>query len=93
MSAVYTKAAVAAKILELCKAYDITINPLDNSAVVSPSSIYSTLNVKSQNPDVVSIKLSAGLDISLRSLTIQFSTIWRRRSSKRSIKTFIEHTF
>jgi transcriptional regulator with XRE-family HTH domain len=61
------KEAVAKRILELCDKKDIAINGLANISGVSPSTIYSMLNEKSQNPGVVSIKkICDGLDISLR---------------------------
>ena len=61
------KEAVAKRILELCDEKDIAINGLANISCVSPSTIYSMLNEKSQNPGVVSIKkICDGLDISLR---------------------------
>lgn len=63
-----TREAVAARILELCNEKDIAINALANLSGVSPSTIYSMLNEKSQNPGVISIKkLCDGLNISLRS--------------------------
>lgn len=62
-----TKEAVAERILELCNERDIATNALANMSGVSPSTVYSMLNEKSQNPGVVSIKkLCDGLDISLR---------------------------
>ena len=62
-----TKEAVATRILELCKERKIATNALANLSGVSPSTIYSMLNEKSQNPGVVSIKkLCDGLDITLR---------------------------
>ncbi len=62
-----TKEAVAKRILELCGERDLAINALANMAGVSPSTIYSMLNEKSQNPGVVSIKaICDGLDITLR---------------------------
>ena len=61
------KQAVARRIIELCRERDIAINALANLSGVSPSTIYSMLNEKSQNPGVVSIKkLCDGLEISLR---------------------------
>ena len=50
------KEAVAARILALCKERDIAINALAGSAGVSPSTVYSMLNAKSQNPGVVSLQ-------------------------------------
>ncbi|MBQ9414322.1 MAG: helix-turn-helix transcriptional regulator [Clostridia bacterium] len=62
-----TKEAVAERILEICKERNLAINALANISGVSPSTIYSMLNEKSQNPGIVSIKkLCDGLDISLR---------------------------
>ena len=62
-----TKEAVAKRILELCKERDMTINALANISGVSPSTIYSMLNEKSQNPGVVSLKkLCDGWEITLR---------------------------
>lgn len=51
-----TKEAVAHRILELCQEQSIAINALANLAGVSPSTVYSVLNEKSQNPGVVTIK-------------------------------------
>ena len=62
-----TKEAVAKRILELCKERHMAINALGTISGVSPSTIYSMLNEKSQNPGVVSIKkLCDGLEISIR---------------------------
>ena len=62
-----TKEAVAIRIVELCTKMDIAINALANLSGVSPSTVYSMLNEKSQNPGVVSIKkLCDGMDITLR---------------------------
>lgn len=62
-----TKEAVAKRILKLCEEKKIAVNALANMAGVSPSTVYSMLNEKSQNPGVVSLKkLCDGLDISLR---------------------------
>ena len=62
-----TKEAVALRIVELCNQRNIAINALANISGVAPSTIYSMLNEKSQNPRVVSIKkLCDGLDITLR---------------------------
>lgn len=62
-----TKKAVACRIEDLCRQRGIAINTLANMAGVSPSTIYSMLNEKSQNPGIVSIKrLCDGLEISLR---------------------------
>ena len=62
-----TKEAVAKRILQICNERDLAINALANLCGVSPSTIYSMLNEKSQNPGVVSIKkICDGLEISLR---------------------------
>ncbi len=62
-----TKEAVAIRIIELCNERNIATNALANISGVSPSTVYSMLNEKSQNPGVVSIKkLCDGLDITLR---------------------------
>ena len=61
------KQAVAQRILNLCNERGIAINTLANLSGVTPSTVYSMLNSKSQNPGVVSIKkLCDGLDITLR---------------------------
>lgn len=61
------KKAVANRIIELCTAKNLTVNSLANISGVSPSTIYSMLNTKSQNPGVVSLKkICDGLDITLR---------------------------
>lgn len=62
-----TKQAVATRILELCREHKLAINALANISGVSPSTIYSMLNEKSQNPGVVSLKkICDGLEISIR---------------------------
>ena len=62
-----TKEAVAQRILELCRERNIAVNVLANISGVSPSTIYSMLNQKSQNPGVVSIKkICDGLEITVR---------------------------
>lgn len=61
------KEAVAARILALCDERGIAINALASSSGVAPSTVYSMLNAKNQNPGVVSLqKLCDGLGISLR---------------------------
>ena len=63
------KEAVAKRILQLCDERNIAVNTLANISGVSPSTVYSMLNKKSQNPGVVSLqKLCDGLDITLRQL-------------------------
>ena len=62
-----TKEAVATGIIQLCKERDIAINALANISGVSPSTVYSMLNSKSQNPGIVSIKkICDGLEITVR---------------------------
>lgn len=62
-----TKRAVAERIVEICKERNMTINALANDSGVSPSTIYSMLNEKSQNPGIVSLKkLCDGWEITLR---------------------------
>ena len=61
------KEAVAKRILELCDEHNMTVNALANNAGISPSTIYSMLNYKSQNPGIVSIhNICYGFDITLR---------------------------
>lgn len=61
------KEAVAKRILQLCDERNIAVNTLANISGVSPSTVYSMLNEKSQNPGVVSLqKLCDGLNITLR---------------------------
>lgn len=61
------KQAVAERIIDLCKERNIAVNTLANISGVAPSTVYSMLNEKSQNPGVVSIKkICDGLEISLR---------------------------
>ena len=62
-----TKEAVAQRILELCRDRNIAVNALANISGVSPSTIYSMLNQKSQNPGGVAIKkLCDGFEITVR---------------------------
>ena len=62
-----TKNAVSERIIKLCNQKNIAINALANLSGASPSTLYSVLNEKSQNPGVVTIKkLCDGLEISLR---------------------------
>ena len=61
-----TKEAVAKRILELCDERKIAVNALATESGVSPSTVYSMLNEKSQNPGIVSIKkICDGLGITL----------------------------
>ena len=62
-----TKEAVAARIIALCQERGLAVNALANLSGVPPSTVYSMLNQKSQNPGVVSIKkLCDGLQITVR---------------------------
>ena len=62
-----TKEAVAKRILDLCEERHMAVNALATISGVSPSTIYSMLNEKSQNPGIVSLKkLCDGLGISIR---------------------------
>ncbi len=62
-----TKEAVANRIIQLCEERNIAINALANISGVAPSTVYSMLNRKSQNPGVVSIKkICDGLEITVR---------------------------
>ena len=61
------KEAVARRIQALCADRRIAIDALANLRGVAPATIYSILNVKSQNPGVVTIpKICDGLEISVR---------------------------
>ena len=62
------KEAVARRIQALClERGGMAINALANQCGVAPSTIYSMLNAKSQNPGLVSIqKICDGLEISVR---------------------------
>ena len=60
------KEAVEKRIIELCDERNIATNALANNSGVSPSTVYSMLNEKSQNPGAVTIKkLCDGLEITL----------------------------
>lgn len=62
-----TKQAVATRIKQLCAKKGLSVNALANLCGLPPSTIYSMLNEKSQNPRVVSIKkICDGLEISVR---------------------------
>ena len=61
------KEAVAKRILDLCEERGMAINALAAASGVSPSTVYSMLNEKSQNPGIVSLnKLCDGWNISIR---------------------------
>ena len=60
------KQAIANRIIQLCNERNIAINELANRSAVAPSTIYSILDQRSQNPGTVTIKkLCDGLDITL----------------------------
>lgn len=75
------KDAVAQRIIDLCKEKNIAINALGNISGINPSTIYSILNTKSQNPGVVTLqKICDGLEISIRDfLTSSFLTTLSRK--------------
>lgn len=61
-----TKEAIANRILHLCNERKIAVNELANISGISPSTVYSILNEKSQNPGTITIKkLCDGLEITL----------------------------
>ena len=61
-----TKEAIAKRIIQLCNERNIAVNELANISGISPSTVYSILNEKSQNPGAVTIKkLCDGLEITL----------------------------
>ena len=61
------KEAVEKRIVELCSKRGIAINAIANISGVSPSTVYSILHEKSQNPGICSIKkICDGLDITIR---------------------------
>lgn len=61
-----TKEAIACRILQICDERSIAINQLASMSGISPSTVYSILNEKSQNPGTVTIKkLCDGVGITL----------------------------
>ena len=61
-----TKQAIANRIIQLCDEHKIAVNELASRAGVSPSTVYSILDERSQNPGTVTIKkLCDGIDITL----------------------------
>lgn len=61
------KEAVAKRIVQFCDEKNIAVNALANIAGMPPTTVYSMLNEKSQNPGVVSLKkVCDGLEISIR---------------------------
>lgn len=73
-----TKEAIANRILQLCEERNIAVNELANISGISPSTVYSILNEKSQNPGTITIKkLCDGLEITLGEFfsTPEFDTL------------------
>ena len=63
----YVKDAVAARFAAICRERGIKPNELAGISGVTPSTVYSMLNSKSQNPGIVSIKkICDGLKITVR---------------------------
>jgi len=63
---VNTKEAIANRIIQLCADRHITVNDLAGKSGISPSTVYSILDERSQNPGAVTIKkLCDGLEITL----------------------------
>ena len=61
-----TKEAIANRIIQLCNERHIAINELASVSGISPSTVYSILDERSQNPGTVTIKiLCDGLGITL----------------------------
>ena len=61
-----TKEAIANRIIQLCDDRGIAINELAGISGVSPSTVYSILDERSQNPGSITIKkLCDGLGITL----------------------------
>ncbi len=58
--------AVSARILELCKQYNITVNKLSTISGVTQSTVNDIVNKKARNIGIVTIKkLCDGLEISI----------------------------
>ena len=53
---VNTKEAIAKRIIQLCNERNIAINELASVSGISPSTVYSILDERSQNPGAVTIK-------------------------------------
>ena len=61
-----TKEAIAKRILQLCEQRKMAVNELANISGISPSTVYSILDERSQNLGTVTIKkLCDGLEITL----------------------------
>lgn len=58
--------AISARILELCSERNISVNKLSTLSAVTQSTVNDIVNLRSQNPGIVTIKkLCDGLEISL----------------------------
>lgn len=61
------KEAVAKRIIQLCEERGMAVNALANRAGIPPSTLYSIIGAKSQNPGVVTLQeVCDGLDITIR---------------------------
>lgn len=61
------KEAVAKRILELCEIYKTNPHEIAHLSQISPSTIYSMLNEKSQNPGIVTLShICNSLNISIK---------------------------
>lgn len=61
-----TKQAIANRIIQLCNERHIAVNELASISGVSPSTVYSILDERSQNPGAITIKkLCDGIEITL----------------------------
>lgn len=61
-----TQQAVAERILELCREYNLSVNGLATVSAVPPSTLKNIIGGVSRNPGIVTIKkLCDGLEISL----------------------------
>ena len=87
-----TSNAVSARILELCRQRNITVNLLSTRAAVRQSTVNDIVNGRTKNTGIVTIKkLCDGLDISLCDfLTQKCSVIWSRKSNNLLHKSYNE---
>lgn len=61
------KEAVAKRIIQLCEERGMAVNALANRAGIPPSTLYSIIGAKSQNPGVVTLQeVCDGLEITIR---------------------------
>lgn len=61
-----TREAIAARIIELCKEKEISINGIANLSAIPPSTVKNIIYGVSKNPGVVTIKMICdGFNISL----------------------------